>query len=455
MPELEILSNWWLPNDNTNKIPGILRFKEPDWPSLELLGAFEPSIFYDRMSYKIIHGLSQDGKPITLCNCEVTNINWSSSGTSQAKYLVHFVLIGHHFSDVDDIEFSEADLEFSHLFDWIGRSAVEQQFSSDAFGLSHTLPNPIEFPADFGKYSCKFGGSTHHELGLHSIRERRFINIKADTSKHIDSFISEYIRPFQHFLSLGTQKPAFIRRFNFLVSEENSVEVYLRQHSLPVNYAEKRIKGHKMLFTLSDVFERKERILRKWSRNRDKTLEVRRLIYDTINTGDLFLHHRFLNTIQAIETYHSRVFKSEILEPTKHKARKKNIVDSCPREHAEWLKARLANSNSKTLSMRLNDLMRRYKSSLSPIIADFDWFNKKIRDTRNYYTHYNKEFRDKALKDEALLWNTERLSVLANACLLKELGFNRDEIKNLFEKAEFYKHLILIKNVYAGTDPKS
>jgi hypothetical protein len=158
--------------------------------------------------------------------------------------------------------------------------------------------------------------------------------------------------------------------------------------------------------------------------------------------------------MQALETYHARRLKSEIISNEKHKSRLKEIQKACPKEYKQWICDRLGNSNSKTLRMRLTDLMNRYRKLLKPIVSDFAWFNQKIRDTRNYFTHYNPDAQQNALDGAALLWNVERLSVLLKACLLKDLGLNVRDATNLFQNVPSYTHLKTIRDYYIS-DPKS
>lgn len=128
MESLEVIGSFWLPNNPSAKVAGILKFEQPDWPRLELIGAFESTFSNPEKSHEIILGLSRDGKFITLTNCQETSRTFASVGMETTTYTGLFVFVGRHFDRIAEINFSKAWLDFTYLFEWIGGSAVEQDF---------------------------------------------------------------------------------------------------------------------------------------------------------------------------------------------------------------------------------------------------------------------------------------------------------------------------------------
>jgi len=78
------------------------------------------------------------------------------------------------------------------------------------------------------------------------------------------------------------------------------------------------------------------------------------------------------------------------------------------------------------------------------LFSDKDKFIKTIRDSRNYYTHYDSKLISKAIKGSELFYLTEKLKIILIALILKESGFHREQIEQLFDRNEyrFYNHLI-------------
>ena len=141
----------------------------------------------------------------------------------------------------------------------------------------------------------------------------------------------------------------------------------------------------------------------------------------------------FLNTVQALETYHSR-FKANTLEEYKKRI-KEVILKDRPEEFVENDKKFLMANSYKfiTLESRIADLL----------VADFNIyfdtgdikhldFPNIIANTRNYYIHYDENIKKKSkiLTSEELGIYTRALIYILEYYILIELGFsNLENIK--------------------------
>lgn len=111
-----------------------------------------------------------------------------------------------------------------------------------------------------------------------------------------------------------------------------------------------------------------------------------------------------------------------------------------PKKHKEFVRQKISN-NEKSLLLRIEELSNEKTEIITPIAHDLEKFTKKIRDSRNYYTHYGKSGKKKAAHGVKLHWLTEKLSILLQACLLDELGFTPEQQIKLFSKNEHYNDL--------------
>jgi hypothetical protein len=145
----------------------------------------------------------------------------------------------------------------------------------------------------------------------------------------------------------------------------------------------------------------------------------------------VYLNLRFLCLIQAIEAYHRRFVSNEEITKEKHKERIDSIFSTVPTNYKEWLKNELIYSNEPTLRKRLNDICDMFTTKPMYLFMDRDVFIKKVMDTRNYMTHYDKNKRRKAADGKDLLLITEKLKALVELCLMKEIGLNIEEIFSL------------------------
>lgn len=101
-------------------------------------------------------------------------------------------------------------------------------------------------------------------------------------------------------------------------------------------------------------------------------------------------------------------------------------------------------SNEPTLKERLEELLNNYSNdTLKKVIKDPADFIKKVKDSRNYYTHFDSKLKKKAAKGGDLYYLTERMKLLLTCCLLNIIGFNNNLIQQLLKKNEYrhYNHL--------------
>lgn len=74
-----------------------------------------------------------------------------------------------------------------------------------------------------------------------------------------------------------------------------------------------------------------------------------------------YLDGKFLALAQALETYHRRTSQEALMDKAKFNGLVKVLIDSCPKEHQEWLKARLAFGNELNLARRLKKIFDPYR----------------------------------------------------------------------------------------------
>ncbi|HMG76671.1 MAG TPA: HEPN domain-containing protein [Pyrinomonadaceae bacterium] len=77
--------------------------------------------------------------------------------------------------------------------------------------------------------------------------------------------------------------------------------------------------------------------------------------------------------------------------------------------------------NEPRLKHRIRELTDKAYEVIAPLITNKEEFAKKVKDTRNYLTHYDNRLKDKAAKGVELFWLTQNLSYLLQACFLIEL----------------------------------
>ena len=155
----------------------------------------------------------------------------------------------------------------------------------------------------------------------------------------------------------------------------------------------------------------------------------------------MYLQHRFLSLIQAIESFHQRIYKGEYLSDDDYNGVYKALVNAIPDidiDIKKSLENRLKYGNEYSLRKRLKEIFGKYQEILNGFIENKNSFIEKVVDTRNYLTHYDKDLKELAVSGEALYSLTQKLKILLETCLLSELGFSLEEIKGLFLRNRRY-----------------
>ena len=220
-----------------------------------------------------------------------------------------------------------------------------------------------------------------------------------------------------------------------------------------INYIQPKITKNtsalipsQMLFTFQDISDRPEKFLRNWFDKASLLEPVYDLYYGIVYYPPTNQENIFLNLIQAIESFHRRIFKGEYIPKKDYEDKVYDIlVKAIPalegQDLKESLESKLRYGNEFSLRTRLRDILKRYNEIMPGFIPDKKDFINKVVDTRNYYTHYDEDLKGRAVSDESLYYLTQRLRRLLEICLLRELGFNLKEIKEFFVRSFIFQRL--------------
>lgn len=450
---------WWLPDKPEKRISGTLRFTPNEGAILELIGSFKGIKDINKMlEPEIILGISSNGKKITLHKCSETKSNISFPGLLTSSFYANEVFVGAHFQRSEDIKFRELSIRYSYLDEWGNISGFNiQHHDKKEVVIKYKQPEPIQ--ASIGE-DCKIFIDIQATYSIHSIgqkeagvKQETYIRIKHSVEKSLDEYWN-IMRHIQNFLSLGVTEPVYPLAI-IGITEANKqtindklynppVEIYY--HSPEISRAPRTLYAHDMLFTFKDISDRFEIFLKNWFEKANTLGPVYDLYFGTLYNPRMYLQHQFLSLIQAIEAYHRRKFEGKYLSDDDYEPIYKKFeefINKLPIESSfkEALKSKLKYGNEYSLRKRLKDLLEKYKGVVDDFIENKDAFINRVVDTRNYLTHYDENLREKAVDGEQLYCVTQQLKIVIVICLLSELGFNFEEIKNLLARNRRYKYV--------------
>jgi ApeA-like protein/HEPN superfamily Apea-like protein len=458
MDDVEYSGLWWLPSNPQNKVAGTLTFSNQDGIELKLIGALEDLEGVISLSdnnlhqrHPVIWGLTNGGKSITLSGCLAAGFRMGLPGFVSRDYWIHLCFLSAHLNE-DELQFKRLAVEYSRLVDWVRTSGLTMSWYENEPNkrqFNYTLPEEIKATTTKGTVSIDFSfeakGDFFDEMHL---RQSISMEIEADREREFDDLQLRYIRPFQNFLTLATTKPnsivsvqVYSKHISFEKSDrtgvvETPIEVIFPQRHLEAK-SDKILLPDYMLFTFHDIADFQTTV-EKWLNVSEELDSVCSLFFGIMYNSSMYLEQEFLNMVQAVESYHRRRMKNNVLPKDEHKARVRAILSESPGEYKDWLKEVLNYSNEPRLKHRLSELFDKTEIILSPLISSKEEFSKKITDTRNYLTHYDQRLKDKAAKGGEIALLTAQLSYMLQACLLFELGFTQEKCVEVFRRNQGY-----------------
>lgn len=451
----EYVGYWWIPENPKNRLYGTLKYIHNQNAVLEVMGNFQGHIDDPLMGLlqfstgaliqpEIIHGVTVDGKLITLYQCQRITGNVTLPGIPTQSFKINIVFEGYYFKNSSDIKFKQISVQYSYLDEWVNISGFKRLVKDNKWenlAYQYDKPNEISLTKtedydifidfDYDHLLDGFG----REL---SIKQRSKLIIKALNGDFDFGEVYENIELIQDFLTFGVMETVYPLKINGEIeiaeSEKKMVNVILCFLKIPDPV--KITSTADMLFSYNEIKDNIGFTLKNWLNSANKIKYIYGLYFSSIYSPT-YPENRFLNYIMAIEGYHRSMGKNEELSETEHKQRIKEILkavnENCE-NHRQWLSGRLGHSNEPGLKKRLNDLLKEYKD----VFGGEESFNAFINDSyeiRNKLVH-PKGTEHTTVNEKELYNNTEMLKIAVSICLLNVLCFEIDDIKKIIPKMQ-------------------
>jgi hypothetical protein len=139
--------------------------------------------------------------------------------------------------------------------------------------------------------------------------------------------------------------------------------------------------------------------------------------------------------MQAFEAFDRKANPGTLTSPEKFKevydAMVCAIPQGTPNDLRQKMKAAIQYANEPSLRKRLKRFHDRLVSLVGSEAYGFKSSNIDLLvRTRNYYTHYPDDLKEKILSPPSLVRETDRFSMLLVVCLLHEIGVTLDQTRN-------------------------
>lgn len=434
--ELQHTGEWWLPEEPDKKVHGELNFTPGEGAVLLLEGSFNGLQVLTTISRaseliakpKIILGTSREQKRITLYKC------FGVRGFPICSFRAFWVFEGEHFQTVKDLRFASLSTHYSYVGEWVGRSGLKLQTPPTT--VVYESPGSYEAKIkDDLQMSIHFRAPARWKIGPPSevsIKEEAWITIRATEGRPLEDVLRNALL-IEVFLSLAigyAVRPLAIER---ITATGHKVRVLYRLPDVP--RAPETLVPQDMLFTLADVRDRLETVLSNWFDKAGLLENVYQLYSGTLSNPHMFAADRFLSLVQAIESYHRRMYGGKYLPDEDYQkagglyeALVRAIPDGVDKDHRTGLRERLKYAHEFSLRKRLQEIFKQHEA-LTELVQDRDRFVDKVVTTRNYLTHYDEADKERAATGAALGRLVETLRRLLELCLLTQVGFSSEEVK--------------------------
>jgi hypothetical protein len=360
-------------------------------------------------------------------------------------------LFGAYFKDEKELKFERIRFQLNNFHTWInnfGLKNINHDLKNRSIDVSYSAPDSIEFDIsdhlsgkiDF-KYSIPFSASDHKFI----VEQETTINLSSKKDKISFTQCIHEITYFQHFITLAMFEGTYPLSVTLNNSDyhdktkDSKKPIDIGLFFIPAfNYIEARNNfPWDYLFSFKDIKEEFSIVIKNWYRHREQLESIIFLLMDSYYQ-ETFNENNFLNISQAIESFHRRFINNRVLSKEDYEKKISEIVENVPLIHQDWLKEKLHFSNSPTLKDRLEDLINNNKINfIEEIIPDKPKFIKKVRDTRNYYTHYSTELKRKALFGNDLFFAAMKLKIVLISHVLLKIGFSIEMIDSLLSKKKY------------------
>lgn len=442
---------WWDSAHPNERCAGELRLGgfgriELFLESVALHASTELAGLDDKSESRTYHGHDEHGHPWTLLGCVGAGSTKSAAFTTRRRTVSHAVR-GMHRLTLDEVTFDEVQLDFTDLQEWLCTPILREKHPREAGQIVVEHPPETERVMRMQRgYSLVLrmwlGGGANDE-GLRFNCQQAFeLRFDAPTSLRQ---LKDMVLDLQWFLTLARGEPVQVLKVTGFRKDLNTlgtdfpeiIEVY--QGWSGQETASRTRYRWEMLFNADDLGEQLGPMLDRWHTYRDRHAAVLSCYFATRFNEHLYTNHEFLFLAHALELYHQLNFPGNHQSPAEFEARIDAIVAAVPGE-TEWLRARLGGANRLTLADRLRRLLEARHAVIGDLIPDAEKFVAAVRDTRNYYTHYDEDLRKKGRVAEGV--DLMKLSVcmraLLEACFLSDLGAPEKAVKRVLKDDRIY-----------------
>lgn len=316
---LEIKGYWHLPDQEENRVAGILYYAPNEPIRLELIGSFEEPVDYlksiwtdSRDVTKLIYGEDQNGVAITLINgVKYGNMNLNAS-FAIAKYSIEYLLTGIHVKSMDAPAFNKMTISVPLLTSWVNRCGINlsttyREKRMVGYQLKYFIDDQLTIATDLAdgltlsiEHSSTMPAPQSEDL---SISQHYTAILKSETNRSGSAFLKLASR-FKSFIGLATlagldftsiklYSPDYYQDIESGRRVFRPIGLYFEQLPTEIREESKRTK-QSFLFTYEKIEQEFPAVIQKWFGFDQSMMPILNHLADSLKSKTLFRSVNFL-----------------------------------------------------------------------------------------------------------------------------------------------------------------
>ncbi|MET0635178.1 MAG: HEPN domain-containing protein [Chitinophagaceae bacterium] len=431
----ELKGIWNIPGDSKSH-SGLLTFEPDSNPTLEIIGDSLAS--FAKHEIELIQGRTTKGF-VTLIDVRRQSGSYSNETyTGITKYQPTFIMVGHSYDSVNEIKFDSVKFTAFNLIEWVNSDSITHENAAGNHSIAYK--NPVEIPFTISdnlsaKIVFSLDGETADYQKRISLQQSCSIIFDYKIEQPFKTILQDIIK-FTGLITLCTYEqsyPVSIEFYNgrlknnFILSKlqtevPQAVECFFRSVFYKPTYKQRQLHEHLVQFEF--VRANLNSVVQRWYKEGIDMQPVIDLLLRPFRDKYNFSVENFMDVVRAVETFHRRKHNNRVLKITEIEEIKTEIGLSQLDDKLKNVLLGVTNFlHEPSLHQRLEEMINLYQTNhFEKMVTDkFQWI-KNVKNSRNYYTHFDIKSEKNALTGKELFKLSESLKVLLLSAVFKCLG---------------------------------
>ncbi|MVN88760.1 hypothetical protein GO986_18640 [Deinococcus sp. HMF7620] len=437
---------WRIENEGV-WLEGHLRLHRGGAIALELLGTIEEMSMVSQASPKIVHGRVGDLR-IFISKLEILQMNTSQErkGVMTLTLKVGVVVMGREEDELTSFNYARVEMNSKLYRYWVDRRNVEWEYKGEIQSLSHDNQKFYQISLDDLKIDMSISSvfaRRHRRLsGKVSKQSRIALNFKEPRSVLEILTIVERVTELIFFLSGYKSHPELMLYLDPDTGFPTEVLTWTGREKLALKY-----KYAEADITYDDVLDKFPLILENWIKDYQRLKSFAELQSSLLWREKVHTRDAFLSFIQMTEGLYDSSSDTIWMDKKDYEKAIRDVKIAIEgldilEEVKSNMKDGIIASYKKNLSHKLNLLIDQELFESIGLSISREDFIKKVKSTRNYYTHLDIKYAARAFKDEELYHASRVVFDLIRFQLLSMIGVPKDLLVSKLKHRYRYKQII-------------